>query len=112
VGNRYRGFLIEQESDGEMVNTIINKLTIKSGTDVYKTIDFDALQGENLIKFDLKAQTFVGYGYVDFCEEGRMVDALDATRLSSLEMILDGAHPGTTDKVRIYPCEIVPPMPV
>lgn len=110
VGNRYRGFLIEVESSGEMVNTVLNKVTIKSGTDVYKAIDFDALQGENLIKYDLAAQTFVGYGYVDFCEEGRMVDALNATRLSSLEMILDVTKVAT-DKIRVYPCEIVPPMP-
>lgn len=111
VGNRYRGFLLEAESDGNLVNTIINKVTIKSGTDVYRAKEFDVLQGENAIRNDLEAQTFIGYGYIDFCPEGRLVDALDATALSSLEMILDVAHPGTTDKVRVYPCEIVPPMP-
>jgi len=112
VGNRYRGFLIESESDGEMVDTILNKVTIKSGTDVFKAIAREDLQGENAIRYDLEAQTFVGYQYVDFCPEGRLVDALDASRLSSLEAILDVNAPGTTDKVRIYPCEIVPPMPV
>lgn len=111
VGNRYRGFLIEAESDGEMVNSIINKVTIKSGTDVFRSKAFDVIQGQNAIDYDLEDQTFVGYGYVDFCPEGRLVDALNASGLSSLEMILDVAHPGTTDKVRIYPCEIVPPMP-
>lgn len=122
VGNRYRGFMIECESDGEMVDTILKKVTIKSGTDVFKSIDAyegttykpggGALKGDNIRTFGLNAETFVGYYYVDFCPEGRMVDALDASRLSSLEMILDVAHPGTTDKVRVYPCEIVPPMPV
>jgi len=112
VGNRYRGFLIETESDGDMVDTILNKITIKSGTDVFKAIAREDLQGENALRYDLEAQTFVGYAYVDFCTEGRMVDALDATRLSSLEMILDVNNPGAVDKVRVYPCEIVPPMPV
>lgn len=111
VGNRYRGFLIEAESDANMVNTIVNTVQIKSGTDVFFKKQMDVLQGQNAIDYDLEAQTFVGYGYVDFCPEGRLIDALDASRLSSLEMILDVAHPGTTDKVRIYPCEIVPPMP-
>jgi len=111
VGNRYRGFLIETESDGNMVDTILNKVTIKSGTDVFKSIARADLQGDNAIKYDLEAQTFVGYCYVDFCTEGRLVDALDASRLSSLEMILDVNNPGTVDKVRVYPCEIVPPMP-
>lgn len=112
VGNKYRGFLLEAESDTNMVNTIITRVTIKSGTDVFFSKYMDVIQGQNAIDYDLEAQTFVGYGYVDFCPEGRMVDALDATSLSSLEMILEVAHPGTTDKVRVYPCEIVPPMPV
>ena len=83
----------------------------KSGTDVFRAKMFDVIQGQNAIDYDLEDQTFVGYGYVDFCPEGRLVDALNASGLSSLEMILDVSHPGTTDKVRIYPCEIVPPMP-
>ena len=111
VGNRYRGFLIEAESDDCMVNTIINKVTIKSGTDVFYSKMMDVIRGQNAIDYDLEAATFVGYAYVDFCPEGRLVDSLDASKLSSLEMILDVANPGTVDKVRIYPCEIVPPMP-
>jgi hypothetical protein len=111
VGNRYRGFLIETESDGEMANTIVNTVQIKSGTDVFFKKQMDVIQGQNAIDYDLEAQTFVGYGYVDFCPEGRLVDALNASGLSSLEMILDVSAPGTIDKVRIYPCEIVPPMP-
>lgn len=121
VGNRYRGFMIECESDGEMVDTILKKVTIKSGTDIYKAIDAyegttykpagGALRADNIKCFGLSDETLTGYYYVDFCPEGRLVDALDASRLSSLEMILDVAAPGTTDKVRVYPCEIVPPMP-
>lgn len=122
VGNRYRGFMLECESDGEMVDTILKKITIKSGTDVYKAVAAyegttykpagGAIRGDNVKCFGLSDEALTGYYYIDFCPEGRMVDALDATRLSSLEMILDVAHPGSVDKVRIYPCEIVPPMPV
>ncbi|NVM23399.1 MAG: hypothetical protein HWN68_16640 [Desulfobacterales bacterium] len=112
VGNRYRGFLIECESDGNMVDTLLNKVTIKSGTDVFASIAFDALQGENIIKYDLKTQTLIGYAYLDFCPEGRMVDCLDASRLSSLEMILDVNSVGSVDKIRVYPCEMIPPAPV
>ena len=112
VGNRYRGFMIEVEDDsGNLVDDILNKVTIKSGTDIFRSIDRKTLQGENAIKYDLEAQTFVGLQYVDFCPEGRLVDALDATALSSLEMILDVTFGTAGDKVRIYPCEIVPPMP-
>lgn len=111
VGNRYRGFLIEAESDGNLVNTIINKVTIQSGTDVYFSAMADVIQGDNSIFYDLEAQSFVGLHYIDFCPEGRMVDALPAQNLSSLEMILDVSNPGTIDKVRVYPCEIVSPRP-
>ncbi|MBA7476284.1 hypothetical protein ES707_11667 [subsurface metagenome] len=107
VGNRYRGFLIECESDGNMVNTILNKISIKSGTDVFFSKDADVVQGENPIMLNLGAQTVTGYCYVDFCPEGRLVDALDATKLSSLEMELDVNVPGTIDKIRVYPCEII-----
>lgn len=107
VGNRYRGFLIECESDGNMVNTILNKVTIKSGTDVYFSKMADVLQGENITFYDLVGQTTTGYYYVDFCPEGRLLDALDATRLSNLEMELDVSVPGTVDKIRVYPCEII-----
>ncbi len=107
VGNRYRGFLLETESDGNLVNTILNKMTLKSGTDVYRSKKADVIQGENAIDYDLEAQTFVGLYYIDFTPEGRMVDALDATGLSSLEFELDVSAPGTTDKIRIYPDEII-----
>lgn len=121
VGNRYRGFMFESESDGEMVDTILKKITIKSGTDIFFSMDAyegttyrpagGPLRGDNIREFGLSDETLTGYLYVDFCKEGRLVDCLDASRLSSLEAILDVAAPGTTDKVRIYPCEIVPPMP-
>jgi len=107
TGNRYRGFLLECESDGNMVNTILNKITIKSGTDVYFAKEADVVQGENSIFYKLGQTTTTGYYYVDFCPEGRLVDALDATGLSSLEMELDVSVPGTTDKIRVYPCEII-----
>lgn len=107
TGNRYRGFLLECESDGNMVNTILNKITIKSGTDVFLAKDADVVQGESIVMHKLGAQTVTGYYYIDFCPEGRLVDALDATGLSSLEMELDVNVPGTTDKIRVYPCEII-----
>ena len=110
VGNRYRGFMIECESDGEMVDTILNSVKFQSGTDVYFTMDADDLAGENAITFDLQDQSRTGYYYVDLCPTGQMVDALDATALSRLEAIVDVNAPGTTDIIRIYPCEIISPI--
>jgi hypothetical protein len=110
VGNRYRGFMLEAQSDGEMVNTVINSIQIRSGTDVFFKAEGDVVQAMNVIDHNLKQEALTGYYYVDFCPDGRLVDALNARNLSQLEMILDVAAPGTTDIVRIYPDEIVSPV--
>lgn len=109
VGNRYRGFLIETESDGEMVDTILNKVTLKSGTDIYFQLSEPALRGRNIQTHLGNIETLTGYYYVDLCPEGRLVDALDASILSQLEFELDVNAPGTLDYVRIYPDEIIVP---
>jgi hypothetical protein len=50
-----------------------------------------------------------GYYAVDFCEDGRLGDALDTSGLSSLDCILEVAHPGTTDIIKVYTTEIIRP---
>jgi len=112
VGNRYRGFLIETESDGEMVDTILNILTLKSGTDYYHKLTRKQIRGINQQNKLGGADTLTGYYYVDFTEEGRLVDSLDASILSQLEFELDVNAPGTLDYVRIYPDEIIVPAAV
>lgn len=109
VGNKYRGFMIEAESDGEMVDTIINKITLKSGTDIYFQQEAKPLRGKNVQDFLGNVETMTGYYYVNFVPEGRLVDSLDASFLSQLEFELDVNAPGTLDYVRIYPDEIVIP---
>lgn len=109
VGNRYRGFMIESESDGEGVDTILNGVEIRSGTDVFFKETADAIRGANVIEHDLKDTTLTGYHYIELCPDRQLVDTLDARGLSELEMVLDVAHPGTADIVRIYPDEIVEP---
>lgn len=109
VGNKYRGFLIECESDGEMVDTVLNKVVLKSGTDIYYQQEAHAIRGKNIQDFLGNVETLTGYYYVDFVPEGRLVDSLDASFLSQLEFELDVNAPGTLDYVRIYPDEIVIP---
>lgn len=109
VGNKYRGFMIECESDGEMVDTILNKVTLKSGTDIYYQQEEDMIRGKNIQDLLGNVEALTGYYYVDFVPEGRLVDSLDASFLSQLEFELDVNAPGTLDYVRIYPDEIVIP---
>lgn len=111
VGNHYRGFMIETESDGEMVDTILNKVTLKSGTDTYFQWEEDQIRGDNISERLGNAETLTGYYYIDFVPEGRLVDKLDASILSQLEFELDVNNPGTLDYVRIYPDELIMPAP-
>ena len=110
TGNRFRGMLIECESDGNMVDTILNSIIVRSGTDVFFSRTATEIRGKNAVQFNLQAQTLTGYYYIDFCEDGLMVDALDATYLGRLEVSADVNAPGTTDVIRIYPCELVSPQ--
>ena len=107
-GNTYRGMLIECESDGEMVDTILNRVQIKSGSDVYFDMYEEELRGFNAIKMDMQDQARTGYYYIDFCPDGQMVDVLDAVNLTDLRAVVDVSHPGTTDRIRFIPCEFIP----
>ena len=109
VGNRYRGFLIEQEINGEPVNNVINSFEIRSGTTVFYKGDWASVQEMNAVKYGMESQSYMGYVYVDFCPEGRMVDSLDATNLSMLEAVFNVTKQTGTNFIRIYPDELIIP---
>ena len=108
VGNLYRAFLLTTESDAVNVNTILNQVTLQSGTEVFKLRNDLALQADNKVELGLETWP-AGLYYLEFVKDGRLTEMLDTARLSSLEFILDVAIPGTTDILRIYPTEIIVP---
>lgn len=110
IGNLYRGILIEAEKDGEAVDNLINRVTIQSGTTVYWSQTWAEIQGRNAMRLDMESQPFVGYAYIDFCPEGRLVDSLDASKLSMLQVVLDVTYASGTCYVRLYPDEIIVPV--
>jgi hypothetical protein len=129
VGNLYRGFLIESEDNSEVSDVaagtstkLINKVTIQSGTTVYWSQLWDQIQARNKMLLDMEScgtvsavvgGAFAGYGYVDFCPEGRLVDALDTSKLSLLQMVFDVTYTAThTTFIRVYPDELIVPVVV
>lgn len=113
VGNSYRGILIECEAAGEAVDTIITgRLSVRSGTTYFASIPWAELQGYNAMRCDLESQSFVGYAYLDFCPEGRLVDALPAQNLSMLEFVADVTKVSGTNYIRLYPDELIVPSVV
>ena len=124
VGNMYRSILIKTISDGVNVNTILDNIQIKSGTEVFKNIRAVQLQMENRMDMGLQLPnandtvnryyqegTLAGYYLLEFVRDGRLTESLDARRLSNLELELDVNNPGTNDFIDVYPVELIPPMP-
>ena len=125
VGNLFRSFVIKTHSDGCQVDTILNNIQLKSGTEVYKNRDALALQKDNRVECGIEVSevdgsaaavdhyylthVLEGYYLLEFVKDGRLTEMLDTTRLSSLELVLDVNNPGTTDLIDVYPVELVLP---
>lgn len=122
VSNLYRSFVIKTHSDGDQVDTILNHLTIKAGTEVFKYRIASFLQMDNRIEFATESpisqdtqdrshqeDVIPGYYVLEFVKDGRLTECLDTSKLSSLTLELDVAHPGTNDFIDVYPCELLVP---
>jgi hypothetical protein len=125
VGNLYRSIMIRALSDGLPVNTIINNIQVISGTEVFKNRNAAVLQRDNRLDYHLEIPEIAssaaakdhyyieyvidGYYILEFCTDGLLTESLDTTRLSELKLVLDVAHPGTTDYIDVYPCELIMP---
>ena len=128
-GMFYRSILIKTHSNGDQVDTIIpynglatlNKITLRSGTEVFLYEIGQLLQVQNRLAHALavpertgtaaalnhRLQELVmeGYYYIDFCRDGRLSEMLDTSYLSDLELILEVANPGqdaTSDYIEVY----------
>jgi len=129
VGNAFRAFILKATADGIPVQTIINNIKIKSGTEVYKNRIASFLQADNRLFNQMEiayapgsgvAHTALienlleGYYLVEFCPDGRLTQALDTTRLSSLEFELDVTATGgaVVDYIEVIPCELIRPPQV
>lgn len=112
VGNVFRGFLIHTKIDQVPADTILDGVTLQSGTEVFQSWQSnDELLDENKLKYSLETR-LVGYHMVDFLDsDGFMSEALDARNLSTLDMICNVALPaGTTRSLVVYPQEVILPV--
>ncbi len=125
VGNMFRSFILKTHSDGDQVNTILNNIQLKAGTEVFKNRRAFLLQCDNRVELGLEISEVAGSGgainhyyltnllegyyLLEFVKDGRLTESLDTSRLSSLELLLDVNNPGTVDMVDVYPVELVQP---
>ena len=124
TGPIYRGFLINAVSDAVDVSTIISNIKLLSGSTVIFDLPGEVVKQITRLKMGTGAGQFGGQVYndlrigdtnnvegwyfIDFATLGKMSEAIDSLGLSELILEFNVAHPGTTDKVYIYPLEIIP----
>ena len=132
VSNLYRSIVLKTHSDGDQVNTILpfglanqNSITLQAGTEVFKFRIAGGLQASNRLDAELQIPELTasaaalnhrllennqeGYYNLEFVKDGRLTECLDTSKISSLELILDVAHPGTDDFVDVYCTELIRP---
>ncbi len=121
VGNYYRGFLIKTSRNGVPSNSILNEMTLKSGTKIFALLNAEQLQFDNRLDAELETpvandtvnrkyleQVLDGYYYLDLASDGRLMESLATRGMSSLEFEFDVNNPGSnTDYINIFPEEIV-----
>lgn len=117
VGNLYRGFLIRAVNYGASPanvdpgtgsNAIINNIQLKSGTEVYVNRKGLSLQDDNKRQYGQESWP-AGCYVLDFSPDGLLTESLDARPLSSLEMVFDVSNPATSNKIKVYPLEVIAP---
>lgn len=132
----YRGILIKTHSDGDQVDTIIpynglailNKIMLRSGTEVYMYEVAQLLQVQNRLQHAMEVpertgtaaalnhrlQELIleGYYYIDFCRDGRLSEMLDTSMLNDLELVIEVANPGSADFIDVHSDIILPPAKV
>lgn len=108
VSNLYRSFLIKTESDLVNVNTILNNIQLKSGTEVFINKRAADLQDSNKSEYGIETWP-AGHYLIEMVKDGRLTESLDTSQLSSLEFVFDTTKVGTTDKITIYPVELIQP---
>jgi hypothetical protein len=125
VSNLYRSIVLKTHSDGVQVDTILNTIQIKSGTEVFKHRIAGFLQCDNRLELGVEVPEqdgsaaaidhyyreygLEGYYLLEFVKDGRLTESLDTSRLSGLELLLDVNHPGTNDFIDVYPVELILP---
>lgn len=112
VGNMYKGFMIFTEDVGVGVNTLINNLRLKSGSEVFVDVSGLTLRDMNKLQFGIETLG-TGVYYIDLLPDGMLNSALDVrsnTGRESLEFELDVAAPSGTAYVYVVGIEYVPPV--
>ncbi len=109
AGNMFRSFIIKTYADDVQVNTILNNIILRAGTDVYKNVKANQLRFDNKTELGVESMP-TGYYLLEMCPDGHLAKAIDTSKLSSLMLELDVTLVGTISKIEVFPVELVAPV--
>jgi hypothetical protein len=98
-GRSIHRILIECQSDGALVDTIVNSLSIVGDdtTEKFRATGWTQLQGAN--QRDYGVTVTAGRVVIDFAGDGDFGDILHTDEFAKLVINADVANPGSTDKI-------------
>ena len=103
VQKLYKGISIVSTVNNARNNDVINSITIKSGTTVFVSWDFQALRAENNMEFTPETTASLdGIAVINFAQRGRLSDMLDTmSQFNTLEVVLDVTKQTGTNRIYI-----------
>ena len=107
----YRALVLRAQDGGALSSSIINNIKLQSGGVIFFNLGGVRVRNRNKLIYGVETMP-TGYYAIDFCEDGRLGDALDTSGLSSLDLILDVTVGSGTTKVKVYTTEIIVPTVV
>lgn len=111
VGFAYRRILVKAVAAGVPVNTLIDKITLRSGSYVYMTRDADLLKDDNLEDYRLPADV-PGYYALDFVHDGQLTKSLPTDKITELTLEMDvdksTSHGSDECSIEVWVQELVP----
>ncbi len=107
----YRALVLRTTDGYKVSNAIINEIELKSGGVIFFKLAGRRVRARYKSIYWLESIP-TGYYPIDFCEDGRLFDALDTSGLSSLDLILNVTVGAGTTRVKVYTAEIIVPTVV
>ena len=106
--NLYRGFLINADVDGNPNGSVISSIELKNGVRTFRKWDWAELQAYNKSVFDIEAIP-TGWVFIDMAPDGMLTQSLDSKGMTDLELSFNVTKQAGTNKIRVYPIELVVP---
>lgn len=98
-------------SDGALVDTILNKVTLQIGNVNPIAIDADHLQAANVGRYNLGTSKLTGVYCLDLANGPMALDQMISIGgTQRFRVLMDVAHPGTTDVVKILEERYIRPI--